>query len=256
MASQSSKGGTSTETEEVLASSTIGLFREQTDRTSKNPFTTMSTTLVMPPEVGTSHQETSPEQPEEGPSTFWPPQGHSPSRTLGIQLPQPVGLPVKPLGTYEGIFYSHRNHQENHKYQRDSPRLYHLHKEQHLLGDLYLHRQSHLQGDRLHPLLHQTLTEDICRCLHIREETRKRKGDDRIISRSDRIMNASSSNYSYSWNRTERFIPRILIESCSPSDFSPKEYPSTGQTYGCRNSRHELGAKEEPVPIKVSTTSW
>src|ERR1700722_143826 len=54
MASQSSKGGTDTETEEVLASSTIGLFRGQTDCTSKNPFTTMCTTLVMPPEVGTS----------------------------------------------------------------------------------------------------------------------------------------------------------------------------------------------------------
>src|SRR6202040_1813101 len=98
--------------------------------------------------------------------------------------------------------------------------------------------------------------EDIRRCLHIREETRKRKGDNRIISRSDRIMNASSSNYSYSWNRTEGFIPRILIGSCSPSDFSLKEYPSIGQTYGYRNSRHELGAKEEPVPMEVSTISW
>ena len=64
----------------------------------------MSTTLVTPPEVGTSQQEISPERPEEGPSTFWPPRGRSPSRTLGIQSPQPVGLPVKPFGTYEGIF--------------------------------------------------------------------------------------------------------------------------------------------------------
>src|ERR1700719_5149996 len=64
----------------------------------------MSTTLVTPPEVGMSQQEISPERPEEGPSPCCPPRGRSPSRTLGIQSPQPVGLPVKPLGTYEGIF--------------------------------------------------------------------------------------------------------------------------------------------------------
>src|SRR6202040_3517128 len=99
MESQSSKRGTGTE-EEVLASSTIGLFRGRTSKT----FTIMSTTLVTPPEVGTSQQEISPERPEEGPSAFWPPRGRSPSRTLGVQSPQPVRLPVKPLGTYEGIF--------------------------------------------------------------------------------------------------------------------------------------------------------
>src|SRR3984957_12233942 len=152
--------------------------------------------------------------------------------------------------------HSHRNNQRNHKYHRDGPRLQYHHEERHLLGDLYPHHQSHLHRDRLHPLLHPTLTEDVRRRLHIREETRKRKGDDRITSRSDRIMNASSSNYSYSWNRTKRFIPWILIGSCSPSDSSLKEYPSTGQTYGYRNSPHELGAKEEPVPMEVSTTSW
>src|ERR1700723_3502899 len=156
---------------------------------------------------------------------------------------------------YEGIFSPFPLQPPKKSQIPERPRLQYHHEERHLLGDLYLHHQSHLHRDHLHPLLHPTLTENIRRRLHIREEMRKRKGDDRITSRSDRITNASSSNCSYSWNRTERFTPRILIGFCSASDFSPKEYPSTGPIYGYKNSRRELEAREGPVPMEVSTTS-